>query len=56
MKSWKCRECHHEWVGEREKRCEWCGAEGMILTVSRPVPVLKLADLLTLDTKGAKPH
>jgi hypothetical protein len=26
-----CKECHHEWEGESQSICDWCGAEGFIL-------------------------
>jgi hypothetical protein len=27
-----CKKCHHEWEGESDSKCDWCGADGYILT------------------------
>jgi hypothetical protein len=27
----KCTECHHEWEGLKDSRCDWCGKDGKIL-------------------------
>ena len=31
MPSLHCKECHHEWEGETDSTCDWCGSEGYIL-------------------------
>jgi rRNA maturation endonuclease Nob1 len=27
----KCKNCQHEWDSNPESKCDWCGAEGVIL-------------------------
>ncbi len=26
-----CVKCHHEWEGQEDSKCDWCGAKGYIL-------------------------
>jgi hypothetical protein len=26
-----CKECHHEWEGSADSKCDWCGAGSTIL-------------------------
>ena len=26
-----CKKCHHEWEGQKDSKCDWCGAGSIIL-------------------------
>ena len=26
-----CKKCHHEWEGDADDRCDWCGAGNIVL-------------------------
>ena len=26
-----CEDCHHEWEGSRDSKCDWCGGESYVL-------------------------
>ena len=26
-----CEKCHHEWEGEKDSKCDWCGEDSYIL-------------------------
>jgi|WetSurMetagenome_2_1015567.scaffolds.fasta_scaffold06458_14 hypothetical protein len=26
-----CKDCHHEWEGNKSSRCDWCGGKSYIL-------------------------
>ena len=38
-----CKECHHEWEGMPDEKCDWCGAESFTLEEQTPLDKL-LAD------------
>lgn len=43
MKHWHCLACHHEWDGENPK-CDWCQADGKVLSVSKPFPFKEILE------------
>lgn len=56
MRNMKCTCCHHEWIGPTNN-CDWCGAPGKVLSVTKPAPLQQLAVMLTpTKPKGATSH
>jgi hypothetical protein len=38
MPLFHCSKCHHEWEAVSKKsKCDWCGAEGVIIESSTPL-------------------
>jgi len=39
-----CKKCHHEWEGEENSKCDWCGEDSFVLveTTSLELSISKL--------------
>jgi len=47
-----CKSCHHEYYGNIETKCSWCGGETKILEAPKPVNVRKIVDDLSRLAKA----
>lgn len=34
-----CKKCHHEWEGEENSKCDWCGSDSFILVKTTPLEI-----------------
>ena len=39
-----CRKCHHEWEGQKLSKCDWCGAESVVLKAQTELEAMTQSD------------